>query len=147
MDKQMIEEMAKEINHILFKECKLNIGGRCEDCECFRKETKDYDCQSYLVAKLLLGRYQPKIHEAAVVLTREEYDEFLRQGAMIDFLKECNKEVCKGTAEKFAERLKKAICDNTYPYFDKDGKAVNIWKAIEGYDKIDEICKELVEGV
>ena len=51
MDKQMIEEMAKEIAKTLFDDCLLNNGGHCEDCECIREETKEYDCQSYLVAK------------------------------------------------------------------------------------------------
>ena len=40
-----------------------------------------------------------------------------------------------------AEKLKQAICDNTYPYFDKNGKPVNIWNA-DGFDKIDERVKE-----
>ena len=73
MDKQkQIEEMAKEIARILFKDCLLNIGGSCVDCEWNGKETKEYDCQSLLVAKKLLEKYQPKIHEGAVVLIREE---------------------------------------------------------------------------
>ena len=58
----------------------------------------------------------------------------------------CLEQVRKETAEKFAEKVSQAIVDNTYPYFDKDGKPVNIWKAVLGYDKIDEICKELSEG-
>ena len=47
----------------------------------------------------------------------------------------------------FADRVKQAICDNTYPDFDKDGKPVNIWKATTGYDSIDEIAKEMIEGM
>lgn len=78
-----------------------------------------------------------KIEEGAVVLTREEYDEFLRQGAMIDFLKECNKEVRKGTAEKFAERLKEHPIAKTWFLYNADGK-INV--------VIDEICKEISEG-
>ena len=45
------------------------------------------------------------------------------------------------TAKEFAEKLKQAICDNTYPYFDKDGKPVNIWNT-DGFDKIDELLKK-----
>ena len=41
----------------------------------------------------------------------------------------------------FAEKLKQAICDNTYPYFDKNRKPVNIWNT-DGFDKIDELLKE-----
>lgn len=43
--------------------------------------------------------------------------------------------------KEFAEKLKQAICDNTYPYFDKDGKPVNIWNT-DGFDKIDELLKK-----
>ena len=46
--------------------------------------------------------------------------------------------------EKCIEKVEKIICDNTYPDFDKDGKAVNIWKAKEGYNAIDNLLKELV---
>ena len=55
-EKQMIEEMAKEIARILFDDCLLNMGGKCEDCECNSKDTKEHDCQSYLVAKKLLEK-------------------------------------------------------------------------------------------
>ena len=52
--------------------------------------------------------------------------------------------VRKETAEEFAEKLKQAICDNTYPYFDKDCKPVNIWNT-DGFYKIDELLKEYEE--
>lgn len=74
MDKQVIEEMAKDIKRILFEDCLLNGGGMCENCECNREETDEHDCQNYLVAKKLLEKYQPKIPENAVVLTREEFE-------------------------------------------------------------------------
>lgn len=44
------------------------------------------------------------------------------------------------TVKEFAEKVEQAICDNTYPYFDKDGKPVNIWNT-DGFDKIDELLK------
>ena len=47
----------------------------------------------------------------------------------------------KNVVKEFAEKLKQAISDNTYPYFDKNGKPVNIWNT-DGYDKIDELLKE-----
>ena len=47
----------------------------------------------------------------------------------------------KNVVKEFAEKLKQAICDNTYPYFDKNGKPVNIWNT-DGFDKIDELLKE-----
>lgn len=42
------------------------------------------------------------------------------------------------------EKVSKLICDNTYPDFDKDGKAVNIWNAKDGYKQIDNLLKEMV---
>ena len=43
--------------------------------------------------------------------------------------------------KEFAEKLKQAICDNPYPYFDKACKPVNIWNT-DGFDKIDELLKK-----
>lgn len=77
-DKEMIEEMAKEIARILFEDCLLNIGGRCADCEWNGKDTKEYDCQSLLVAKKLLEKYQPKLPEGALVISREEKQKLLK---------------------------------------------------------------------
>ena len=42
--------------------------------------------------------------------------------------------------KEFVEKVKQAIVDNTYPYFDKNGKPVNIWNT-DGFDKIDELLK------
>ena len=50
------------------------------------------------------------------------------------------------TVREMQERLEQAICDNTYPDFDKEGKPVNVWKATTGYDAIDQIAKEMLEG-
>lgn len=47
-----------------------------------------------------------KVPENAVVLTREEYDELLRQGAMIDFLKDCVKQARKETAKQILQTIK-----------------------------------------
>ena len=51
------------------------------------------------------------------------------------------------TVRKMQERLKQAICDNTYPDFNGEGKPINVWKATTGYDLIDQIAKELLEGL
>ena len=62
-------------------------------------------------------------------------------------LSSLKKDIRKAQAEaikEFAEKLKQAICDNTYPYFDKNGKPVNIWNT-DGFDKIDELLKEFLE--
>ena len=47
-------------------------------------------------------------------------------------------------AEAYKECIKKVntiICENTYPDFDKDGKAVNIWNAKIGYDAISKLIE------
>ena len=49
-------------------------------------------------------------------------------------------------AKEFKQFLDNVICENTYPYFDKDGKPVNIWK-VTGFDKIDGLLKEYLEGL
>ncbi len=49
-------------------------------------------------------------------------------------------------AESYKEcidKVKNIICENTYPDFDKNGKAVNIWKS-RAYKDIDNLLKELV---
>ena len=67
-------------------------------------------------------------------------------GDILEYIEYVKNKTTEQTAEKIAKKIEQAICDNTYPYFDKDGKPVNIWKAVVGYDKIDEICKEFTEG-
>ena len=163
MDKQ-IEEMAKEISRTLFEDCLLNIGGKCEDCECISKETKEYDCQSWLVAKKLLEKYQPKIPENAVVLTRGDYEKLLDVRADV-ILKDIDKvfkeefedtkrsmekkikpiykaietRTRKETAEKFAERLKAMAYQSTDWSHGEHPMVVEV-------DYIDEICDEITEG-
>ena len=48
-------------------------------------------------------------------------------------------------AETFKKRAEKAICDNTYPDFNKNGKPVNVWKAWEGFNALEEIKNQLLE--
>ena len=43
------------------------------------------------------------------------------------------------------EEVEKIILENTYPYFTKDGKPCNIWKAISGYDALAELKKKYTE--
>ena len=53
----------------------------------------------------------------------------------------------KQGAKELSERLKQAICDNTYPDFNRDGKPINVWNAKTGYDLIDQITKGLLEEI
>ena len=51
------------------------------------------------------------------------------------------------TVRKMQKRFAQAICDNTYPDFDKAGKPINVWKATTGYDVLDQIAKEMLEDL
>ena len=42
--------------------------------------------------------------------------------------------------------VERIILENTYPYFDKDGKPCIIWKPKEGYDALAELKKKYTEG-
>lgn len=44
-----------------------------------------------------------------------------------------------------AKRIPQAICDNTYPDFDKNGHSVNVWKAIDGYTAINELVEQITK--
>jgi hypothetical protein len=44
------------------------------------------------------------------------------------------------------EKVEKIILDNTYPDFNREHKPVNIWKAKDGYDALDELKKKYTEG-
>ena len=45
-------------------------------------------------------------------------------------------------AREILDEVEKIILENTYPYFDKDGKPCNIWKPRSGYDALDELKKK-----
>ena len=133
---KQIEEMAKVIEEAMAK-ARRTLGG--------------HNNIAMFYATMLSNAGYCKIPEGAVVLTREEYENL--QALKGDYVKGYEAGVDEGwdnarkeTAEKFAEMVSQAIVDNTYPYFDKDGKPVNIWKAVVGFDTIDEIAKEITEG-
>ena len=71
--------------------------------------------------------------------TLDPIDDIVLLASAVDLIPsvDVRAEMCKGCADK----VKNAICQNTYPYFDKDGKAVNIWNAKTGYDAIDDVLK------
>ena len=46
--------------------------------------------------------------------------------------------------KEFAEKVKQTICDNTYPDFDRKGKPVNVWNAVNGYKAIDGLVDVLL---
>lgn len=98
-DKKQIEEMAKEIGRVLYDECLINRG-HCDYCECKNKETDEYDCQNWLVAKKLLEKYQPKIPEDSIVVKKSILKEELRNLEI---------QARKETAKAFAEEVKNKI--------------------------------------
>ena len=50
--------------------------------------------------------------------------------------------VPKSEVEKIFKEIEKIILDNTYPDFNREHKAVNIWKATTGYDAFYELKKK-----
>jgi phage pi2 protein 07 len=96
------------------------------------------------MAKYLVNKYQPKIPENAVVLTREEYerlkkqDLFMKDYTVVEVLENETKKARKETAEKFAE-----IADEKSEYFDMGNGY--IYKAVHIED-VYGICKEITEG-
>ena len=66
-------------------------------------------------------------------------------------LKDEDAEKCKVFTEQINievifDEVEKIILENTYPYFDKDGKACNIWKAKGGYDALEDLKKKYAGG-
>jgi hypothetical protein len=81
-----------------------------------------------------------KIPVGAVVLRRGEYDEFLRQGAMIDFLKDCIQQARKETARELATRIKAKV--------DETSSCGLVEEYVTVFNKhINDIVNEYVEDV
>ena len=102
---------------------------------------KEYSQTDLGLAYKLYGKGYRKIHENAVVLTREDLADMKFTQEHCDlylenkWLKECIPLARKKTVEKFAERVKMAF----YQEFDELIPSIMA-------DKIDEICKEITEG-
>ena len=67
--------------------------------------------------------------------SRKEYNRLLQK------LQQAKSEAIK----KFAEKVKREICKNTYAGFDKKENPVNIWEAKAGFKDIDNLVKEMTE--
>ena len=130
MDKQkQIEEMAKVIY-----ESKVAIDGSDMAFGLF-----DEDDHFHRIAKFLYTAGYRKIDENAVVLSREEYTNYIVEYMGV---KEIKERVRKETAEKFAERLKLRL----FEYMDNDVSYDEFCKANVVCGEIDEICKEIKEA-
>ena len=104
--------------------------GECYTCQYADKRDGDGKCIDFLGAEELYNAGYRKIPENAVVLTREEHIQMLKDLAESNAktYETAYKRAVKETAERFAERLKQP------PYKDFTEE----WVA-------DEICKELTE--
>ena len=79
----------------------------------------------------------------------EENERLIEAGFdTVDYAIDKIKQARVDAIKEMQARVKEAICDYTYPDFNKDGKPVNVWKAHRGYDLIDDIaevmCNEIV---
>ena len=120
-------------------------NGNCDMCpektstsKCINNLMKDalelINSQKALIKRLTSGK--------CVYLSDDEITEYCVEGPCPNYKTEA--EIKAEAYKEFAEKVSKLICDNTYPDFDKDGKAVNIWNAKEGYKQIDNLLKEMV---
>ena len=134
MDKQ-IEEMARTI-------CGQHNNGCCE----IDGYVCNYKCTSYEESEKIYEAGYRKIPENAVVLTDKkdiqqyEWSKLVDKMGVIEF----GEKICKETAEKFAEMLKKLVaernCNEDYDWEDVqiDGQIF--------VECIDEIAKKIAEG-
>lgn len=99
VEKQIEEmEMAREIHKALLY-CKNN--SRCRNCE-FKNDTPMSFCKAEYIAKVISEKYQPKLPEDSVVLSREEAERF--RGQTINIAKVKSQER-KEMAEKIYRKL------------------------------------------
>lgn len=122
MDKQQkqIEEMANDVRSYYH-------GSEYNELE------DDISFSEHLVN---LGWIKPD--ENVVVLTREKYDEFLKQNFIIDMLKDCIKDAHKEMAKKVMEDcLKDTLTISTRDYGSIE---------VVPLDRISEICENIIKG-
>ena len=134
----LLNQEMKELQDGL-KQKQIEEMARDMDYGCVKRDLYPDDAKEIAKALYLLG-YR-KIPENAVVMTREdlnelEYKAYARGVNSFNTLHEKQLEKTrKGTAEKFADRVKMAF------YYEFDELIPSIMA-----DKIDEICKEITEG-
>lgn len=58
---------------------------------------------------------------------------------LIETYSKCQIAIIKGSIE----RIKQIVCDHCHPDFNKDGKPINVWDAVNGYKAIDNFFKEM----
>lgn len=99
-DREMIEQMKNDICNA----CKPRVA-KCKS---------NFPCAMCgIVATELVEKYQPKIPEDSVVLTREEFDEFRKDQAEVKFLKkQITEQVRKETAREILNELNRIVNKN-----------------------------------
>ena len=129
-----IVEIASDI-HTALLNCNNNYN--CRSCE-FRNDTPMSFCKAEYIAKAIVEKYQPKIDKDSVVITREEYAEYveLRNSEVAELVKEnkalgkqCldwmklyhkqltkTKETSKETANKLISKIREMLnsCETVY---------------------------------
>ena len=140
MDKDEIKK--DEVDRCLEGSDAAGFETTCIGCpDCYRCRAFAKDALSLITEQKKeieqLRRELAKEQEACVECELEHRWKVFDRNIEIDRLRAEKKNVVK----EFAEKVKQAIADNTYPYFDKNGKPVNIWNT-DGFDKIDELLKE-----
>ena len=58
---------------------------------------------------------------------------------LIETYSKCQIAIIKGSIE----RIKQIVCDHCHPDFNKGGKPINVWDAVNGYKAIDNFFKEM----
>ena len=109
------------------------------------------EADAIAISSHILKRYQPKIPENAVVLTREEFKAYgfvkeffdgestrITAGELVRALQLYDKQARKEMAEKFAERLKEDVSEDNELH-----EALNYYLKRDYFEYIDERCKEL----
>jgi hypothetical protein len=149
MDKQigevneMVEEMEKVIEEAMAK-ARRTLGG--------------HNNIAIFYATMLINAGYRKIHEGAVVLTREEYERLLKEETLCErlgndidvklkYIYELEDKVAqerKETAEKFAQALENRL-DSIDTILHEDNEEEYL-SANELGELIDEICEEITEG-
>ena len=115
----------------------------CDGCPCYdeKEDIQTSECQERLMKNVLnlINRLQSEIERlnALIAETNKQRGKVIHAITRID-------EVKTEAYKEFVEKVTSTICKNTYPDFDKDGKAVIVWN-VDGYKAIENLANELTE--
>ena len=118
----------------------LDALQRCE-------KEKFEECEKCAYCGTCRGGGYTQIFTDALDLINRQKEEIERERHLNDKRRMDYEDIRAEAVKECLEKVAQAICDNTYPDFNKDGKPVNVWKAREGYDAIDALAKKIIEEV